>query len=111
MNFTDRQRKRLYEFISEILSLTEEENAAIDCQIPMTQELFEKCVDHCVMIDAQFTLNSLLNKYPEFSNEYVRKEEKKILDVELPEDMPERLETIWQKLCTKIKEHDSKDKI
>lgn len=78
-NFTDRQKKRLYELVSEILFLTEEESAAIDHQIPMTQELFEKCVDHCAAIDAQFTLNNLLNEYPEFSKEYARKEEEKIL--------------------------------
>lgn len=103
-NFTDRQKKRLYELVSEILFLTEEESAAIDHQIPMTRELFEKCVDHCAAIDAQFTLNNLLNEYPEFSKEYARKEEEKILNIELPEDFSERSKKIWEKIRAKIEE-------
>lgn len=101
-NFTYRQKKRLYEFISEALLLTEEENAAIHHQIPMTQELFERCIGHCVAIDAQFTLNSLLNEYPEFSKGYVKKE-KRILDAGLPVNIQEHSEIIWGKLCAEIK--------
>ena len=39
---TDRQKRRLGEFVREVIYLTEEENAAIEHQIPMTQELFEQ---------------------------------------------------------------------
>lgn len=101
-NFTHRQKKRLYEFVNVTLLLTEEESAAIHHQIPMTQELFEKCIDHCTAIDAQFTLNSILNEYPEFSIGYV-KNEKGVVDAGLPVNVSEHPEIVWRKLCAKIK--------
>lgn len=75
---TPKQKKRLYEFIDETLLLSEEEKAAIDAQIPMTQELFEQCIEHCAAIDAQLTLNDLMTQYPEFLAEYIKKEENAI---------------------------------
>lgn len=42
-NLTRREKERLAEFVREAIYLTEEENAAIEHQIPMTQELFEQC--------------------------------------------------------------------
>ena len=46
-NLTDREKERLAEFAREAIYLTEEENEAIEHQIPMTQEIFEQCSALC----------------------------------------------------------------
>ncbi len=110
---TDRQKRRLGEFVREVIYLTEEENAAIEHQIPMTQELFEQCVGHCVEIGAYFRLTCLLNEFSYFANEYVRKIEEEVADsdIEIPESTPEELEASWQKLCARIKDEYGEDVI
>lgn len=110
---TDRQRERLGEFVRETIYLTEEENAAIEHQIPMTQELFEQCVGHCVEIGAYFRLTCLLNEYSYFADEYVRKIEEEVenSDIEIPEPTPEELEASWQRFCTKVRARYGADAI
>jgi len=110
---TDRQKRRLGEFVREVIYLTEEENAAIEHQIPMTQELFEQCVGHCVEIGAYFRLTCLLNEFSYFANEYVRKIEDEVADsdIEIPESTPEELEASWQRFRAKVKERYGEDVI
>lgn len=110
---TDRQKERLGEFVREAIYLTDEENAAIEHQIPMTQELFEQCVDHCTQIGAYFRMTCLLNEYPEFAEEYARKIEEEVenSDVEMPEPTPEELEASWQRFCTKVRARYGADAI
>lgn len=104
-NLTRREKERLAEFVREAIYLTEEENAAIEHQIPMTQELFEQCVGHCVEIGAYFRLTCLLNEFSYFANEYVREIEEEVADsdIEMPKSTPEELEAGWQKLCARIR--------
>lgn len=99
---TGRQKRRLGEFVREVIYLTEEENAAIEHQIPMTQELFGQCVE----IGAYFRLTCLLNEFSYFANEYVRKIEEEVTDsdIEIPESTPEELEASWQRFRAKVKE-------
>ena len=110
---TDRQKRRLGEFVREVIYLTEEENAAIEHQIPMTQELFEQCVGHCVEIGAYFRLTCLLNEFSYFANEYVRKIEEEVADsdIEIPESTPEELEASWQRFRAKVKKRYGEDVI
>lgn len=112
-NLTDREKERLAEFVREAIYLTEEENAAIEHQVPMTQELFEQCVDHCVQIGAYFRMTCLLNEYPEFAEEYARKIEEEVEDsnIEIPESTPEELEARWQRFCIKVREKYGEDAI
>lgn len=108
---TDKQKRRLGEFVREAIYLTEEENEAIDHQIPMTQELFEQCVDHCVQIGAYFRLSRLLEEYSCFTAEYVRKIEEEVenSDIERPEPTPEELEASWQRFCIKVRARYGED--
>lgn len=112
-NLTDREKERLAEFVREAIYLTEEENAAIEHQVLMTQELFEQCVDHCTQIGAYFRMMCLLNEYPEFAEEYVRKIEEEIENsgVEVPESTPEELQAGWQRFCIKVREKYGEDAI
>lgn len=110
---TDRQKERLGEFVREAIYLTEEENAAIEHQIPMTQELFEQCVGHCVEIGAYFRLTCLLNEYSYYADEYVRKIEEEVenSDIEIPEPTPGELEASWQRFCIKVRARYGEDAI
>lgn len=72
-DLTPPQKKRLHEWIDEALFLTDTEFAAIEHQIPMTQKLFEQCINHCFSIDAQHLLIKLLNEYPQYANEYLKR--------------------------------------
>lgn len=112
-NLTDREKERLAEFVREAIYLTEEENAAIEHQIPMTQELFEQCVGHCVEIGAYFRLTCLLNEFSYFADEYVRKIEEEVenSDIEIPESTPEELEASWQRFRAKVKARYGEDAI
>ncbi len=88
-HLTDVQKSRLGEFVREISLLTKEENAAIEHRIPMTQELFEQCVRHCIQIDAMFRMTCLLNEYPQFTDEYSRKIEAETSKFKLLEETPQ----------------------
>lgn len=101
-HLTDVQKSRLGEFVREISLLTKEENAAIEHRIPMTQELFEQCVRHCIQIDAMFRMTCLLNEYPQFTDEYSRKIEAETSKFKLLEETPQKIEERVQKLYEKI---------
>lgn len=94
---TEKQKRRLDDFVKEAIYLTDKENAAIEHQIPMTQELFEQCVGHCVEIGAYFRLTCLLNEYSYFADKYVRKIEEEVenSDIEMSKSTPEELEAGW----------------
>lgn len=110
---TEKQKRRLDEFVKEAIYLTDKENAAIEHQILMTQELFEQCVGHCVEIGAYFRLICLLNEYSYSADKYVRKIEEEVenSDIEMPKSTPEELEAGWQKLCARIRVEYGEDAI
>ena len=87
--------------------------AAIGHQIPMTRELFEQWVGHCVEIGVYFRLICLLDKFSYFANEYLRKIEEEVAnsDIEIPESTPEELEASWQRFRAKVKERYGEDVI
>lgn len=60
-------------FLFSMFSFTEEENAAMYKQIPMTQELFKSCMDKCMKAGrkADIDFNYLVNEFPEFADGYM----------------------------------------
>ena len=102
-NLTDKEKERLAEIVREAIYLSEEENAAIEHQIPMTQELFEQCVDHCIQINAYFRMTCLLSEYPQFTDEYVRKIEEETADFELPKEAEVDIEESLQRFYAKVR--------
>lgn len=72
-------------------------------QIPMTQELFEQCIAYCAQIEAYDQLSCFLNEYPEFSNEYVRKREEKLSEVNLPGLSEKREKEMLENIHKEIK--------
>lgn len=66
-DLTERQKKNLEEFLNVTLTCDEEQLAAIDHQIPMTQELFERCLDSLMKIKAYRQIDCLMQEFPDFA--------------------------------------------
>lgn len=68
-DLTERQAKNLKEFLEVTLTCDEEQLAAMDHQIPMTRELFERCLDNLIQIHAVHQIENLLQDFPELAKE------------------------------------------
>lgn len=60
--------KEVDEFFRVTFALSDEQTAAIDHVIPMTQELFESCLDKLISVDAIRSSIKLMEEYPEFTD-------------------------------------------
>ena len=60
--------KKVDEFFRITFALSDEQAAAIDHVIPMTQELFESCLDKLMSVDAIRSSMKLMEEYPEFTD-------------------------------------------
>lgn len=60
------KQKSLIEFVDITFRLKEDELQALDKQIPMTQELFDRCCDRLSEIGADNHFFQLLLDYPDF---------------------------------------------
>lgn len=58
-------QKNLEEFVNVTMVCDEEQLAAMDHQIPMTQELFERCLESLIAIHAVQQIDRLLEEFPE----------------------------------------------
>ncbi|WP_373102826.1 hypothetical protein [Blautia obeum] len=56
------------EFFKVTSALSNEQAAAIDHVIPMTQELFESCLDKLMSVDAVRSSMKLMEEYPDFTD-------------------------------------------
>lgn len=113
--FTEQELKGINNFLVEVFGLTEEQNLAIDRQIPMTQEIYDSILDRCTEIepDADAIFYRMLSEYPDFMCNYADRiaEEIEGAEKELPEITPEEQEILWQKLCKKIRARYGEDAI
>ena len=113
MDFSEQEQKNLWSFIVESIEFTDEQNAAIEHVIPMTQELYNSIMDKCMEIglDVDPLFHRLLLEYPAFMCNYADKIEKEIEDMELPELTPEQWEESKQKLYARIRAKYGEDAI
>lgn len=113
--FTEQELKGINNFLVEVFGLTEEQNLAIDGQIPMTQEIYDSILDRCTEIgsDADELFFRMLSEYPEFMCDYADELLKEVenADIDLPEPTPEEHEFLWQELCEKIRAKYGEDAI
>lgn len=113
--FTEQELKGINNFLVEVFGLTEEQNLAIDRQIPMTQEIYDSILDRCTEIgsDAEELFFRMLSEYPEFMCNYADELLKEVenADIDLPEPTPEEHEFLWQELCEKIRAQYGEDAI
>lgn len=117
MNFTEKELKNFWSFLVETFEFTEEQTAAIDKQIPMTQELYDSILDKCNELgsDVDSLFYRMLIEYPDFMSNYADRLEaeinEKYPDDLFPESTPEELEASWQDLCKRIREKYGEDAI
>lgn len=97
-------------FLLKIFELTDEQLAAIDYQIPMTQEIYNSILDRCTELGAMSDdlFFSLLNEYPEYLSVYDQKIKdemsKKYRAIDIPESSLIELRIGKEVLCRRIKE-------
>ena len=117
MDLTNEQMENLKSFLLETFAFTDEQTAAMDQQIPMTQEIFESILERCNELGsaADKTFYRLLKEYPDFTDVYGQKLEKEVNerrpDTELPDETPEERQASWERLCAKIRKEFGKDAI
>ena len=105
MHEGEKINKRLCKFFIEIFELTDEQLAAIDYQIPMTQEIYDSVLDRCMELGtaADDLFYRMLREYPDFMSVYAQKIEdevnEKYADIDIPESSPEELDSGWEDLC------------
>lgn len=92
------------EFLKITFLMDDEQQKAIDNQIPMTQNLFNSCIERCMEIGAENHFFQLLEKYPDYVQGYAEEIEKEISRIELPAETPEQREWNWKRLVSKIRE-------
>lgn len=56
------------EFFKVLFALSDEQTAAMDKVIPMTQELFESCFEKLMSVDAIRSCMKLMEEYPAFTD-------------------------------------------
>ena len=104
-------------FLIETFEFTDEQLAAIDYQIPMTQEIYSSILDRCMELGAAADdlFNRMLLEYPEFLAIYAQRiegeGEEKYAGKGLPESSPEQLRFGWEVLSRRIREKYGEDAI
>lgn len=113
MEFTERQFKNLWSFIVEAMEFTEEQNDAIDHQIPMTQEIYNSILDRCNEIgsDVEPLFLRMLTEYQDFMSVYADRIIEEIKDVEIPEWTEEEKAIQKEKLYARIRAKYGEDAI
>ena len=103
MHEGEKINKKLCKFFIEIFEFTDEQLAAIDCQIPMTQEIYDSILDRCMELGtaADDLFNRMLLEYPDFMSVYAQK----------TESSREELDAGWEDLCRRIREKYGEDAI
>ena len=109
--------KGICNFLIETFEFTDEQLAAIDYQIPMTQEIYDSVLDRCMELGtaADDLFNRMLLEYPDFMFVYAQKIEdevnEKYADIDIQESSPEELDAGWEDLCRRIREKYGEDAI
>lgn len=110
MNSTNEQMDNLKSFLLETFAFTEEQTAAIDKKILMSQELLESIIERCNKLGsaADKIFYRLLKEYPEQTEICGAKIEKEMEErcpaMEIPEETPEELQASWERSCARIRE-------
>lgn len=97
---TDYSTDKLEEFLKVTIQMPEEELKALEGVEPMTQQLFESCIEKCIRLGAKRQFQELVEKYSEMFQTYAEK-----LGENVKELSPESLQTdsVWKNLVALIK--------
>lgn len=104
-------------FLVETFEFTDEQLEALDYQIPMTQEVYNSILDHCMELGpiADDLFYRVLDECPEYLSVYGKMIEnemrEKYGDIDAPKSSPEEISIGWEDLCRGIREKYGKDAI
>lgn len=107
----------VWNFFVETFKFSDEQLAAIDYQIPMTQEIYDSILDRCMEIGsgADRIFYRMLLEYPDFLSVYADRIEQEVneryTDIDFPEQTEEELQAGWEDLCRRIRERYGEDAI
>lgn len=110
-------KRNLEEFLTITFEFTDEQLAAIDYQIPMTQEIYDSILDRCMVLgdSVDNLFYRLLVEYPDFMTVYANRieqeVEEKYSNIDFPESTVEDLQAGWEALCRRIRERYGEDAI
>jgi len=96
------QSEGMKEFLKVTFYLNDEELKALDKQIPMTPELFDRCCDKLSEIGAEKELLQFMLDYPEFLLYSAQKIERELSDAEYPKMTEEEMKESFEKLMARI---------
>lgn len=96
-NLTEGQMENLLEFAEVSARCSKEVLEALEEQVPVTYELFRKCMDELGEISAISTLTDLMGRYPDLARRY--NEEEGWGPEKAEQDFQEILKKIQKKPC------------
>lgn len=104
------KQKNLSEFVDITFCLKGDELQALDKQIPMTQELFDRCCDRLSEIGADNQFFQLLIDYPDFMVDRAERIEKEIelSNVNCPVMTDDDMQQGWNDLLARIERKKGK---
>lgn len=75
IQFTEQEMKNFQSFLIETCEFTKEQIKAIDCQIQMTQDIYDSILNRCTEIGhkADHLFFRMLEEYPELLSKYAQK--------------------------------------
>lgn len=104
-NLEGKEIEGIWKFIVETMVFTEEEDAAIYRQIPMTQELFDRIMDKCEEKGPELTglLERMMVEHQDLLKNRVERFLAEMGDVEVPEVSEEEWEARRKRLFDEIR--------
>lgn len=104
------QSEGMKEFLKVTFYLNDEELKALDKQIPMTPELFDRCCDKLSEIGAEKELLQFMLDYPEFLLYSAQKIERELelSDADYPKMTEEESKALYERIMAQVKKEKEK---
>ena len=101
----DKGMERFWNFVVETMVLTEDENAAVCHQIPMTQEIYDSILDKCDERghELEGLLDRMMVEYPDFLMNRVDRMLAEVKKEEIPGMSEEESEACRKKIFDEIR--------
>lgn len=87
------------EFLGVTMNLSEEQLKAMDGLCPMTQEIFDGCIEGCVRIGAFEQIAKLESEYPEMFREYTARQKE---NEDHPAVQALQSDPVWKKISGQL---------
>ena len=111
--FTQQELKNFWSFLVETFEFTEEQTAAIDHQVPMTQEMYNSIMERCMNLgeEVEPLIRRMIEEFSEFADVYAENIVREAEEANLPTLTPEDSERMREELYAKIRAKYGEDAI